>query len=165
MKCHCNLAESSLSLVADILLHWLTFEGGDSGVGLEVVRELARQQAHVVLCCRELSSGTSVAAAIRASVPNAQVEPMLCDLASLASVRAFVSSFHEKRTPLNGLICNAGVMFAPKTASRDNLELHFAVNHLAHFLLVNLLIDDLQITKGRIVGNAVSSVCMAHILL
>jgi len=68
------------------------------------------------------------------------------DLAALASVRAFVTELRERALPsLRAIICNAGVS-APTTTRRsaDDYELTFAVNHLSHFVLVNLLLADLE---------------------
>ncbi|KAI1120831.1 hypothetical protein F5Y10DRAFT_257624 [Nemania abortiva] len=61
------------------------------------------------------------------------------DLESLASVRACAAQFLSANTPLNILICNAGVMTPPEGRTQDGFETQFGTNHLAHFLLFNLL--------------------------
>ena len=63
--------------------------GGNSGLGLETVRELARKGAHVLLACRDTDKGAAAATEIRAGIPNANIDVAALDLASLDSVRAF----------------------------------------------------------------------------
>ena len=69
---------------------------------------------------------------------------MHLDLSSLKSVRDFVVKFKERNLPLNILINNAGIMHTPYGMTEDGLELQFGVNHLGHFALTNLLLDDLK---------------------
>eukprot|EP01090_Pellita_catalonica_P003934 TRINITY_DN13658_c0_g1_i1.p1 TRINITY_DN13658_c0_g1~~TRINITY_DN13658_c0_g1_i1.p1 ORF type:complete len:320 (+),score=44.75 TRINITY_DN13658_c0_g1_i1:254-1213(+) len=71
---------------------------------------------------------------------------LMCDLSSLKSVRSLVKRFHKKypKRELSLLINNAGLMAPPFSLSKDGFELQFAVNHLAHFLLTNLLLPSLE---------------------
>lgn len=71
------------------------------------------------------------------------VEYMELDLASLASIRKFVMNFKKKGLPLHILVNNAGIMIPPYSKTEDGFELQFGVNHLGHFALTNLLLDDL----------------------
>ena len=64
-----------------------------------------------------------------------------CDLASQNSIKEFVDEFKTKENKIDGLINNAGIYHAPRSISKDGIEIHFAVNHLGHFLLTSLLID------------------------
>ena len=64
-----------------------------------------------------------------------------CDLSSQKSIREFVKEFKKKEKRVDGLINNAGIYHAPRSISEDGVEIHFAVNHLGHFLLTNLLTD------------------------
>ena len=68
---------------------------------------------------------------------------MELDLASLASIRKFVMNFKKKGLPLHILVNNAGIMIPPYSTTEDGFELQFGVNHLGHFTLTNLLLDDL----------------------
>ena len=68
---------------------------------------------------------------------------MELDLASLASIRKFVMNFKKKELPLHILVNNAGIMIPPYSTTEDGFELQFGVNHLGHFALTNLLLDDL----------------------
>ncbi len=99
-----------------------------------------------------------------------KVEYLLLDLGSLASVREFAKKFKEKNLPLHCLINNAGnvlilqqiimslgVMNCPKWKTTDGFEYQFGVNHLGHFLLTNLLLDDLKKSAPSKVINVSSS--------
>ena len=68
---------------------------------------------------------------------------MELDLASLASIWKFVMNFKKKGLPLHILVNNAGIMIPPYSKTEDGFELQFGVNHLGHFALTNLLLDDL----------------------
>ena len=68
---------------------------------------------------------------------------MELDLGSLNSVRYFARSFKEKGLPLHILVNNAGIMLPPYGTTEDGFELQFGVNHLGHFALTNLLLDEL----------------------
>ncbi|XP_027116958.1 short-chain dehydrogenase TIC 32, chloroplastic isoform X2 [Coffea arabica] len=131
--------------------------GGSSGIGAETVRVLALRGVSVVMAVRNMTAGQEVKDAIVKEIPAAKVDVMELDLSSLASVRKFAAGFTSSGRPLNILINNAGVMGTPFTLSKDNIELHFATNHLGHFLLTNLLLDAMKKTyhetqrEGRIV--------------
>ena len=71
------------------------------------------------------------------------VEFMELDLGSLNSVRKFVMSFKKKGLPLHILVNNAGIMLPPYGTTEDGFELQLGINHLGHFALTNLLLDDL----------------------
>ncbi|KAJ8675633.1 hypothetical protein QAD02_011419 [Eretmocerus hayati] len=122
--------------------------GANSGIGKEVVRELAKRKATVILACRNVESAKKVVEEILASASDAKLIPMELDLASLASVRNFASQVLEKFPQIHVLINNAGV-YVPlqnkdKDVTKEGYEIHFGVNHLGHFLLTNLLLDRLK---------------------
>ncbi|XP_043698914.1 short-chain dehydrogenase TIC 32, chloroplastic-like isoform X2 [Telopea speciosissima] len=131
--------------------------GASSGIGAETARVLALRGVHVVMGVRNMADGRNVKEAIMKEVPTAKVDVMELDLSSMASVRKFASDFHSSGLPLNILINNAGVVVTPFTLSQDNIELHFATNHIGHFLLTNLLLETMKSTahesknEGRIV--------------
>ncbi|XP_050378717.1 short-chain dehydrogenase TIC 32, chloroplastic-like isoform X2 [Argentina anserina] len=131
--------------------------GATSGLGLETSRVLALRGVHVVMAVRNTSAGKNVKEAILTEIANARVDVMELDLSSLASVRKFGEDYISLGLPLNILINNAGVV-TPFKLSRDNIELHFATNHLGHFLLTNLLLETMKHTsrasnrEGRIVN-------------
>jgi NAD(P)-dependent dehydrogenase (short-subunit alcohol dehydrogenase family) len=120
--------------------------GGTHGIGRATARKLATLGFQLVIASRDAQAGSRAVAAIRTAVPGAQVEWMPLDLASFASVRQFAQAFHARGTPLHVLINNAGGTNPGKQArfSPDGFELTFATNHLGHFLLTQLLLDDLR---------------------
>ncbi len=115
--------------------------GGNSGLGLETTRELARKGAHVVLACRDVDKGAAAATEIRATgVPGADIDVATLDLASLASVRAFAEWVRGEHERIDLLVNNAGVMAPPRRETADGFELQFGTNHLGHFALTALVI-------------------------
>jgi NAD(P)-dependent dehydrogenase (short-subunit alcohol dehydrogenase family) len=120
--------------------------GGNSGIGFVTASKLAAQGFHVVLASRNQHSSTQAIARMRAGNPDARVESIPLDLASFAAVRQCVAAFQAKGYPLHVLINNAGGSVPGKQASFtvDGFERTFATNHLGHFLLTNLLLEDLK---------------------
>jgi NAD(P)-dependent dehydrogenase (short-subunit alcohol dehydrogenase family) len=114
--------------------------GANSGLGLVTSHELARAGARVVLTSRSAEKGRSAAARIASSVPGADVQPAVLDLADLESVRAFAAGAPDR---VDLLINNAGVMAAPRRLTKDGFESQFATNHLGHFALTGLLLGRL----------------------
>lgn len=124
--------------------------GGNTGLGFQCARFIgASPDFLVVLGCRDARLGNEAKAKLERLGVAACVLPL--DLASLDSVRAFVTRFREgKLPPLSGLVCNAGLQnVGPPLRTADGFETTFAVNHLGHFLLANLLLPDLS-EDGRI---------------
>ena len=99
--------------------------GANSGLGFETAKELARKGALTVLACRSLEKGNTAAQQIRLEVPNAQLEPMVLDLGSLKSVRAFTETFQAAHNHLNLLINNAGIMWVPYGKTEYGFVRHF----------------------------------------
>jgi retinol dehydrogenase-13 len=117
--------------------------GGNSGIGLVTVEQLAKQGARVVLACRRTDDGDRARAAIVAAGARGAIEVAPLDLASLESVRAFAASFLASHGALHGLVNNAGVMNTPKGVTKDGFETQLGTNHLGHFLLTELLLPAL----------------------
>lgn len=119
--------------------------GGNSGIGFATVTKLAQRGYHVILASRNQTTSAQAISRIQESQPDSSLEAIPLDLASFASVRQFAAIFQEKGYPLNILINNAGGSIQGKQASfsADGFELTLATNHLGHFLLTNLLIDNL----------------------
>ena len=113
--------------------------GGSSGLGEETARVLAGRGCHVILTARDVPKGESVAAGIRASTGNRDVEVEELELGSLKSVRAFARRFLTRHPRLDVLVDNAGVMACPPAKTEDGFELQFGSNHLGHFLTTCLL--------------------------
>lgn len=121
--------------------------GGNSGIGLVTVNQLAKQGAHVVMACRRPDEAEKAKQAIVKELGDAKITVMPLDLGSLDSVREFAKSFHSKFDSLHGLVNNAGVMFTPFGKTKEGFETQFGTNHLGHFLLTELLLPILEKTK------------------
>jgi len=127
--------------------------GANSGIGKATALGLAKMNAVVVMLCRSKDTGEIAKKEIISESGNKKVDLLLCDLSSHEQIRKFVSEFKQKYQNLHVLINNAGVMASKRKLSVDGFEMNFAVNHLAPFLLTNLLLDVLKkSTPSRIVN-------------
>ena len=127
--------------------------GGNTGIGKETAIDLAGRNARVILACRSVEKGEKAAVEVREKSGNDDVVFRQLDLASLASVRQFAATVLEEEPRIDILVNNAGVMGCPYSKTEDGFEMQFAVNHLAHFLLTNLLLDRLkEAPSARIVA-------------
>jgi NAD(P)-dependent dehydrogenase (short-subunit alcohol dehydrogenase family) len=122
--------------------------GANTGLGFETAAALAGRGARVVLAVRNLEKGKQAAARITAATPGADVELQELDLTSLESVRAAAAQVRSDHDRLDLLINNAGVMYTPKSTTKDGFELQFGTNHLGHFALTGLLLDRLLPVAG-----------------
>ena len=117
--------------------------GGTSGIGKATAMALAAMGADVVVAGRNRERGERAAAEIR-SQTGARVDLALADLASQAGVRELAEGFKGRYDRLDVLVNNAGLVQSTRTESPDGLETTLATNHLAPFLLTNLLLDTLK---------------------
>jgi NAD(P)-dependent dehydrogenase (short-subunit alcohol dehydrogenase family) len=122
--------------------------GANTGLGYETAVALAEHGAQVVLAVRNLDKGKDAAARITARAPQAQVALQELDLTSLESIRAAAEQLRSGYDRIDLLINNAGVMWTPKSATKDGFELQFGTNHLGHFALTGLLLDRLLPVAG-----------------
>ncbi|MBV8860438.1 MAG: SDR family NAD(P)-dependent oxidoreductase [Mycobacterium sp.] len=131
--------------------------GANTGLGYETALALAGHGAHVVLAVRNVDKGKDAVARITAASPGAEVALQELDLTSLDSIRAAARQLRSDHDRIDLLINNAGVMYTPKSNTKDGFELQFGTNHLGHFAFTGLLLDRLLPVAGsRIV--TVSSV-------
>jgi NAD(P)-dependent dehydrogenase (short-subunit alcohol dehydrogenase family) len=117
--------------------------GANSGIGFETARALAGHGAHVVLGCRNEEKAQQAAAELRRGSGGASVAVLPLDLADLVSVRRAARQFGDDHDHLDLLVNNAGVMGTPYRQTADGFELQMATNHLGHFALTGLLLDQL----------------------
>jgi NAD(P)-dependent dehydrogenase (short-subunit alcohol dehydrogenase family) len=122
--------------------------GANTGLGYETAAALAAKGAHVVLAVRNLDKGKDAAARIAQTTPGAKVDLQELDLTSLDSVRAAAEQLKSDHDAIDLLINNAGVMFTPKSTTKDGFELQFGTNHLGHFAFTGLLLDRMLATPG-----------------
>lgn len=132
--------------------------GANAGVGFATAHGLARLGAAVVMVCRDVARGTAARNAV-AEVATGQGPTLLvADLSSQTAIRALTAEVRTRFARLDVLINNAGVIFAHRELTADGIEKTFAVNHLAPFLLTNLLLDVVRAAPaGRIVTVASES--------
>ncbi len=135
--------------------------GATSGIGKETAKELAARGAIVVLVARDIMKGEDVKDEIHESSPKAKIDIMTCNLASFDSIRQFADKFKARYNNLHVLINNAGIWEPKKQLSEDGIELNFAVNHLAPFLLTNLLLEPIMASAPAKIIN-VSSEAHRH---
>jgi retinol dehydrogenase 12 len=118
--------------------------GATSGIGWETARALAAQGATVALVGRDAVRTQKALDRIRESVPYAQLESYVVDLSSQEEVRRLAQEFQSRHDRLDVLVNNAGAVFPTRRVSVDGIEMTLALNHLAPFLLTNLLLDTLK---------------------
>lgn len=124
--------------------------GASSGVGLYAAKAMAKRGWHVVMACRNLPKAEKAAQEVGMAPGSYTV--MHLDLASLDSVRQFVDTFRSSGKSLDALVCNAAVYLPLQKEplwSKDGYELSVATNHLGHFLLCNLMLDDLKRSSSQ----------------
>ncbi|WP_115281515.1 SDR family NAD(P)-dependent oxidoreductase [Mycolicibacterium tokaiense] len=122
--------------------------GANTGLGFETAKVLAARGATVVIAVRNVEKGNAAAAQILGAVPRADITVQPLDLGSLQSVRTAAAELKESHPRIDLLINNAGVMYPPKQTTKDGFELQFGTNHLGHFALTGLLLENLLPVPG-----------------
>lgn len=141
--------------MADMAGKTVLITGANSGIGKVAARELARMGATVVMVCRDKVKAEAALREVRSLSGNGHVECMLADLSSQAAIRALARDFMSKHTRLDVLLNNAGLYAPRRVLTVDGIETTFAVNHLAYFLLTQLLLGVLkQSVPSRIINVA-----------
>jgi NAD(P)-dependent dehydrogenase (short-subunit alcohol dehydrogenase family) len=120
--------------------------GCNSGIGLETMRVLALRGAHVIGTARTLERGQEAIASVQG-----KATPVVLELSDFDSVVACANTIQAMGTPIDALICNAGVLLTELQQVRG-MEMQFVVNHLGHFILVNRLLERVTAApQGRVV--------------
>jgi len=137
--------------------------GANSGIGKVTALELARQGATVVMICRNPEKSKPVQEEIKKLSGNPNVDLLLADLSSQKQVRRVAEEFKAKYPRLDVLVNNAGFVQPKKQLTEDGIEVQFATNHLAPFLLTNLLLDHLKKSApSRVVTVSSAGHMMGH---
>jgi len=140
--------------------------GGNKGIGMATCVELARRGCRVVLGCRDQGRAMkAVEDILKASGAKTNlVSSLPLDLSSLRSVRAFVSALQQQQgAKIDFLVNNAGAM-VPKSITEDGYDCQFQTNHLGHFHLTNLLIDnDMLAPRARVANLSSYMHFMGHL--
>ncbi|MGM9470810.1 SDR family NAD(P)-dependent oxidoreductase [Pseudarthrobacter sp. YS3] len=118
--------------------------GATGGLGQAVAAGLAREGALVVVVGRSVARADDAVKAIRSLVPAARLEPLACDLSVQSSVRAAGAEFLSRHDRLDVLVNAAGVFRKERHVTPDGLELTFATNVMAYFLMTSLMLDALK---------------------
>ncbi|HEY7508564.1 MAG TPA: SDR family oxidoreductase [Nitrososphaera sp.] len=118
--------------------------GATSGIGKEIASGLAGLGATVVFVGRDAAKCETVLREIVQKHPGSDVSYVICDLSSQESVRGLAAKFLDKHSSLHVLVNNAGLFAGERAATADGIEMTFAVNHLAPFLLTHLLSSRLK---------------------
>ena len=130
--------------------------GATSGIGKATAMGLASIGASVVMVGRDRGRGEAALAEIKEGSSNASVDLMLADLSSQEDIRRLADEFKEAYPRLDVLINNAGVFRSKRITTADGLEMTFAVNHLAYFLLTKVLLDVLKSSAPSRIVNVAS---------
>jgi NAD(P)-dependent dehydrogenase (short-subunit alcohol dehydrogenase family) len=130
--------------------------GATSGIGKATAMELVKMGASVVMVGRDRGRGEAALAEIKEKSANASVDLMLADLSSQQEIHRLAGEFKEAYPRLDVLINNAGLFRSKRITTADGLEMTFAVNHLAYFLLTKLLLDVLKASAPSRIVNVSS---------
>lgn len=133
--------------------------GANSGIGKVTALDLARRGAHVIMVSRNRDKGEAAQAEIKQQSGNEQVDLLIADMSSLASVRQLAQEVKDRYPQLHILINNAGGMYTKRQESVDGIESSFATNYVGPFLLTTLLLDLLKASAPARIINVSS---MAH---
>ena len=145
---------------ACVTAHWSTADipdqtgrvaiitGANTGLGLETARALAAAGAQVVLAVRDLDKGAATVEEIGKTAPAGNLALQRLDLSSLSDIRSAAEQLGDQYPQIDLLINNAGVMYPPKGNTADGFELQFGTNHLGHFALTALLLENLTTVRG-----------------
>jgi NAD(P)-dependent dehydrogenase (short-subunit alcohol dehydrogenase family) len=130
--------------------------GATSGIGQATAVGLARLGARLILVCRDRGRGEQTVAEIGKQTGSHAVQLLYADLASQDSIRRLAAEFLATDQPLHVLVNNAGVVQMRHSLTADGIETVFAVNHLAYFLLTNLLLERLTASAPARIVNVAS---------
>jgi NAD(P)-dependent dehydrogenase (short-subunit alcohol dehydrogenase family) len=132
--------------------------GATSGIGRATARALAQGGAHLILIGRNPQRGAETREEVLAASKSGKVDLLLADLSVMEEVRRLAADVRRRYDRLEVLINNAGALFMKRDLTADGLERTFAVNHLAYFLLTNLLLDLLKQSAPARIINVSSAV-------
>lgn len=135
----------------------IVLTGANSGIGKEAALSLAGAGHNVLMLCRDSEKSHLALAEIKAKTKNDAVSLISVDLSEQSSIRSAAKQIKKQRKKIDVLVNNAGIYKAKRTETTENIEMTLAVNHLAPFLLSQLLMKELEASgTGRII-NVVSA--------
>jgi len=131
--------------------------GANSGIGRAMALGVAREGARVVMVCRNEKRGRKARKSIITESGNDQVDLMLADLSSRPSIRKLCSEFNASYDRLDVLVNNAGIMTGRRRTTAEGFEMQFFVNHIAYFMVTQLLFEKLRATAPSRIVNVAST--------
>lgn len=127
--------------------------GATSGIGAATSLALAQQGATTIVVGRSQTKCEKIVSKIKANTGNSLIDYIIADLSSQKDIRQLSEQFMSKHQRLDVLINNAGAKFVSRHVTVDGYEMSFALNHLAYFILTNLMLDLLKESEeGRIIN-------------
>jgi NAD(P)-dependent dehydrogenase (short-subunit alcohol dehydrogenase family) len=142
-----NATAESVTEGLDLTGKTYAITGANSGLGFETMRVLTLRGAHVIGIARSQEKAETACASI-----EGKATPAVLDLGKFETVVQCARGIRAMNLPLDGLICNAGIMALPERELVYGLEKQFVVNHLGHFILINQLMDTVMAAEqGRFV--------------
>lgn len=140
--------------------------GANTGLGKETTRVLALRGAHVTLACRNQEKAEQarqdIVESSHGAISDEQLDLLPLDLNSLAKTRESAETFNQRGQPLHLLINNAGIMIPMERRTEDDFEGHLGINHLAHFVFTNTLLESLQAAgQARVVALSSAAIMAA----
>jgi NAD(P)-dependent dehydrogenase (short-subunit alcohol dehydrogenase family) len=129
--------------------------GATSGIGEVAALSLAQQGARIVLIARDRARGEQTLKRLEAVAPGRNHLVHYANLSRLAEMKRVAEAIAASEPRIDVLINNAGALFTTRQVTGDALEMTFATNHIAYFVVTNLLLDRLKATAGaRIVSTS-----------
>lgn len=129
--------------------------GGNSGLGYDTAKELAKAGGTVILACRSIERCETAKKSILVEAPNAKIECLKLDLSSLESIRQFVKNYVKWFSTVDVLINNAGLSTKVREVTVDGFESHMGANHFGPFYLTSLLYPHFN-RNGKIINHSSS---------
>jgi len=133
--------------------------GGTSGIGEVAAIRLAEKGARIVLVARDQARADATLSKLKAANPSAAHAVHLADLSSMSEMKRVAAEIAAVEPRIDVLVNNAGAVFLSRQVSVDGLEMTFATNHMAYFVVTNILLPNLKATPG---GRIVSTASDAH---
>lgn len=131
--------------------------GATNGIGQAAAMALAQKGATVIVVGRDEARAQATVARIKTETGNPNVNYLLADLSIQHQIRTLAAEFKSRYQRLDVLVNNAAVINFRRQVSADGIEMNFAVNHLAYFLLTNLLLDTLKASAPARIVNVASN--------
>jgi len=130
--------------------------GANSGIGFEATKAFAKNNAKVIMGCRNLERATIAKEKILAEYPDADLDIILLNLMDFDAIASFANEIKKKYSKLDVLLNNAGIMTVPYAPTKNGLEQQIGVNHFGHFYLTMSLLELINNTPDSRIVNIAS---------